>query len=99
MNRIQYMILLFGLALAPWTFTKCMDAVLAPLRPRGIGVLNYLDDWLILAHFRELMTLRIDILLHHLRSLGIRLKNAQTKVFTNSQQTIFLGFKLYSVMI
>ncbi len=28
----------------PRTFTKCMDAVLAPLRLQGIRVLNYLDD-------------------------------------------------------
>ncbi len=40
----QYKVLPFGLALAPRTFTKCMDAALAPLRLQGIRVLNYLDD-------------------------------------------------------
>ncbi len=29
-----------------------MNAALAPLRLQGIRVLNYLDDWLILAHYR-----------------------------------------------
>ncbi len=38
----QYKVLPFGLALAPRTFTKCMDAALALLRLQGIRVLNYL---------------------------------------------------------
>ncbi len=42
----QYKVLPFGLALAPRTFTKCMDAALAPLRLQWIRILNYLDDWL-----------------------------------------------------
>ncbi|KAL0195701.1 hypothetical protein M9458_009273, partial [Cirrhinus mrigala] len=45
----QYTVLPFGLSLAPRTFTKCMDAALSPLRQRGIRILNYLDDWLVLA--------------------------------------------------
>ncbi len=39
----------FGLSLAPRTFTRCMDAAFSPLRQMGIRILNYLDDWLILA--------------------------------------------------
>ncbi|KAI2643109.1 Transposon Ty3-G Gag-Pol polyprotein [Labeo rohita] len=45
----QYRVLPFGLALSPRTFTKCVDAVLVPLRLQGICILNYIDDWLILA--------------------------------------------------
>ncbi len=45
----QYTVLPFGLSLAPRTFTKCMDAAISPLRQMGIRILNYLDDWLILA--------------------------------------------------
>ncbi|KAL0148789.1 hypothetical protein M9458_055967 [Cirrhinus mrigala] len=45
----QYTVLPFGLSLAPRTFTKCMDAALSLLRQRGIRILNYLDDWLVLA--------------------------------------------------
>ena len=50
----QYRVLPFGLALSPRTFTKCMDAALAPLRLQGIRILNYIDDWLILAQSREM---------------------------------------------
>ncbi len=50
----QYRVLPFDLALSPRTYTKCMDAALAPLRLRGICILNYIDDWLILAQSQEL---------------------------------------------
>ncbi len=45
----QYTVLPFGLSLAPRTFTKSMDAALSPLKQMEICILNYLDDWLILA--------------------------------------------------
>ncbi len=78
-----------GLALAPRTFTKCMDAALAPLRLQGIRVLNYLDDWLILAHSRELVSRHRDIVLGHIHS---RLSmNAKKSVLLPSQRTVFLG--------
>ncbi len=45
----QYTVLPFGMSLAPRTFTKCMDTALSPQRQMGIRILNYLDDWLVLA--------------------------------------------------
>ncbi len=86
----QYMVLPFGLALAPRTFTKSMDAALAPLRLQGIRILNYLDDWPILASSREQVIRHRDSLLLHLCALGLRL-NGQKSVLTPAQQTIFFG--------
>ncbi len=94
----QYKILPFGLALVPRTFTKCMDAALAPLRLQGIRVLNYLDDWLILAHSRELVSCHRDIVLGHIHSLGLRM-NAKKSVLLPSQRTVFLGVRLDSVQM
>ncbi len=94
----QYKVLPFGLALAPRTFTKCMDAALAPLRLQGIRVLNYLDDWLILAHSRELVSRHRDIVLGHIHSLGLRM-NAKKSVLLPSQRTVFLGVRLDSVQM
>ncbi len=91
----QYKVLPFGLALAPRTFTKCMDAALAPLRLQGIRILNYLDDWLILASSREQVIRHRDSLLLHLCTLGLRL-NGQKSVLTPAQQTTFLGVCLDS---
>ncbi len=87
----QYKVLPFGLALAPRTFMKCMDAALAPLRFQGIHVLNYLDDWLILAHSKELVSRHRDIVLRHIHSLGLRM-NAKKSVLFPSQRPCFWGF-------
>jgi ribonuclease HI len=92
----QYSVLPFGLALAPRTFSKCVDAALSPLRSSGMRILNYLDDWLILAHSREVLIGHVEILLRHLDSLGMRV-NEQKSVFTPSQTTTFLGVCLNSI--
>ncbi len=94
----KYKVLPFGLALASRTFSKCMDAALAPLRFQGIRVQNYLDDWLILAHSRELVSHHRDIVLHHIRSLGLRMNTKKSVLFL-SQQTVFLGVHLDSVQM
>ncbi len=45
----QYKVLPFGLALSPHVFTKAVEGALVPMREQGVCILNYLDDWLILA--------------------------------------------------
>ncbi len=49
----QYKVLPFGLSLSPRVFTKVVEAALVPLREQGVRILNYLDDWLILAQSRR----------------------------------------------
>ena len=43
----QFMVLLFGMSLSPWIFTKLMEVIASHLRQRAISVFPYLDDWLI----------------------------------------------------
>ncbi len=92
----QYRVLPFGLALSPRTYTKCMDAALAPLRLQGIRILNYIDDWLILAQTQELVLRHWDVVLAHLESLGLRL-NAKKSVLSPAQRTTYLGVVWNSV--
>ncbi|KAK3569625.1 hypothetical protein QTP86_002587 [Hemibagrus guttatus] len=80
----------FGLALSPHTFMKCMDAALVPLRLQGICVLNYLDDRLILAHSKAMAASHWDVVLAHMRSLGLRI-NPEKCVLSPSQRTTLLG--------
>ncbi len=50
----RYQVLPFGLALSLCIFTKCLDAALVPLRLQDIRIMNYIDDWLILAQSHQL---------------------------------------------
>ncbi len=86
----QYSVLPFGLALAPRIFSKCVDAALSPLRASGIRILNYLDDWLILAQSRDTLLSHIDSLLIHLESLGLCV-NRQKSILAPSQSITYLG--------
>ncbi|KAL0199702.1 hypothetical protein M9458_002889, partial [Cirrhinus mrigala] len=86
----QYRVLPFGLALSPRTFTKCVDAALAPLRLQGIRILNYIDDWLILAQSEMVAVRHRDVVLAHMKELGLRL-NAKKSVVSPLQRITYLG--------
>lgn len=92
----QYKVLPFGLSLAPRTFTKCADAALAPLRQSGIRILNYLDDWLILAQSEREITAHKTVVLQHLENLGFKI-NLQKSLLTPTQRIAFLGTTLDSL--
>ncbi len=66
----QYRVLPFGLALSPRTFTKCVDAALILLRLQGIRIMNYIDDWLILAQSHQLAVRHRDVVLPNMKNLG-----------------------------
>ncbi len=91
----QYAVLPFGLSLAPRTFTKCMDAALSPLRQMGIRILNYLDDWLILAQSEVELLSHRTLILSHLERLGLRVNFAKSAL-SPSQRVSFLGTVLDS---
>ncbi len=61
-------------------------------------MLNYLDDWLILSHSRELVSRHRDIVLCHIHSLGLRM-NAKKSVLLPSHRTLFLGVHLDSIQM
>lgn len=89
-EAFQYRVLPFGLALSPRTFTKIVEAALAPLRMQGIRILNYIDDWLILAQTHDMAVRHRDVVLTHIRRLGFRLNIARS-VLVAARTTISLG--------
>ncbi len=94
----QYKVLPFGLSLAPCTFMQCMDTALSPLRQMGIRILNYLDDWLILAQSESGSTSHKTLLLSHLCCLGLRV-NVAKRILSPSQRVSFLGTVIDSVQM
>ncbi|KAI2655731.1 hypothetical protein H4Q32_024335 [Labeo rohita] len=76
----QYKVLHFDLSQSPRVFTKVVEAALAPLREVGIRILNYFDDWLILAHSRDIVCTHRDVVLNHLARLGLQVNWEKSKL-------------------
>ncbi len=88
----QYKVLPFGLSLSPRVFTKVAEAALVPLREQGVRILNYLDDWLILAQSQDQLCEHRDLVLSHLSQLGLRV-NWEKNKFLPMQRICFLGME------
>lgn len=91
----QFRVLPFGLSLAPRVFTRCVAAALSPVQARGITILPYLDDWLIVAPTRERAVRDTAILLSHVTRLGLTVNYTKSSL-TPSQRVVFLGVTLDS---
>lgn len=68
--QYQYNLLPFGFSLAPHTFSKCMERAVEPLRRKGIKVLFYLNDLIIMAPSWEEAALHTMEVVQHLLTLG-----------------------------
>lgn len=84
---------LFGISLALRTFTRCVHTALAPMRLRGLRIL---DDWLVCASSIEQCRSHVALLVSHVQALGLRL-NPKKCWLEPPQSTTFLGMYLDSV--
>ncbi len=75
---------------------EVVEGALTPLREVGVRILNYLDDWLILAQSREQLGDHRDLVLRHLSQLGLRVNWEKSKL-SPVQRISFLGVELDSV--
>ncbi len=92
----QYKVLPLGQSLSPRVFTKVAEAALVPMREQGVRILNYLEDWLILAQSRDQLCEHRDLVLSHLSQLGLQVNWEKSKLST-VQRISFLGMELDSV--
>ncbi len=82
--------------LGPHALFKLHRCSTSPLRSSGRCILNYLDDWLILAQSLDTLISHIDSLLIHLESLRLCV-NMQKSILAPSQSITYLGVCLDSV--
>eukprot|EP01132_Coremiostelium_polycephalum_P010169 gene10169-12475_t len=81
----------FGLTSAPRIFTQVLKPVINVLRAKGISIIAYLDDLLIIGKTQEECQNHIQQVLSLLTTLGFT-PNLEKSVLTPCQQLIFLGF-------
>ncbi len=93
-----FIILIIISIIAPHFHFQCIDAALAPLYLQGIHIMNYIDDWLILAQSYQLAVRYRDVILAHMKEFGLRL-NAKKSVLSPLQMTTFLGMALDSTLM
>ncbi|KAI2653724.1 hypothetical protein H4Q32_014052 [Labeo rohita] len=75
-----------------------MDAALSPLRQRGICILNYLNDWLVLAQLEVELLSHRSLILSHLECLGLEVNLAKSALHP-SRRISFLGAVFDSTQI
>ncbi|KAM4795568.1 uncharacterized protein WCC33_000623 [Rhinophrynus dorsalis] len=92
----QFTCLPFGLSSAPWCFTKLLKPVVHFLRSRGVRMIIYLDDMLIMSQDKERLLSHTELTLRLLTSLGF-LINWDKSVLVPSRSMEFLGFLIDSV--
>ena len=86
----QFLVLAFGLSTAPFVFTKVTKPIAAYLRAKGIRLIFYLDDILVIGATAEECHRNVQIVLDVLRLAGF-LINEKKSSLTPSQLFLYLG--------
>uniref|UniRef100_A0A0K8SFG0 Reverse transcriptase domain-containing protein n=1 Tax=Lygus hesperus TaxID=30085 RepID=A0A0K8SFG0_LYGHE len=94
--RYSFNCLCFGLACAPYTFSKLIRPVVAALRQRNILCLNYLDDFCFLGQSPSECSEAANQAISLLDSLGFKI-NFKKSVLQPSCVFRFLGFQFNSI--
>ena len=90
-QSFEFQTLPFGLASAPRIFTKLLRPVTAAMRRKGIRLLVYLDDILVMAEGRETLRRHLSEVAETLSKLGFVI-NTKKSIFEPTQEIEFLGF-------
>lgn len=92
----EFQCLPFGLSSAPRVFTKLLKPVTALLRQRGLRLILYLDDMLLMAQSKVELRTFVKLVPQLLQLLGFKI-NWDKSVLSPTQRIQFLGFTVNSV--
>ena len=95
-HTYQFTCLPQGFSPAPRIFTKLLKPVLSHLRSRGIQIICYIDDCLLIAQCPNLLRQQVNYSLKLFDSLGLTI-HPNKSVLAPTQSIEFLGFKLDSL--
>lgn len=87
----EFTALPFGLSSAPWCFTKVLNPVVEFLRARGIRMIVYLDNLLLMASCPRQLTAHLQMAVFLLQDLGFVI-NERKSLLQPAQSVTFLGF-------
>ena len=88
----QFRVLPFGVTTAPLVFTKLLQVVSAYLHSRGVDILIYFDDSLVLHFERDKLVRNTQLVLSLLVRLGF-IPSEEKSEINPSQDFIFLGYR------
>ena len=97
-EHYQFTCLPFSLSCALWVFTKVMKPIAIFLRARGVRMIVYIDNILLMADTAAQAKSHLEALTFLLTGLGFVI-NAQKSITTPTQQIEFLGLKVNSVSL
>ena len=92
----QFCCLPFGLSCAPRVFTKLMKPVVAFLRERGMRLIIYLDDMLVICNSQEELRENVLLMKDLFGVLGLTINEKKSQL-EPSQEIAFLGYQLSTV--
>ncbi|VDL82191.1 unnamed protein product [Nippostrongylus brasiliensis] len=95
-SAYRFTCLPFGLATAPYVYTKLMRVVVTHLRARGMRLINYLDDWIFFSENASACEREVTYAAHFFESLGMRI-NYSKSVMSPTQRIEFLGMEIDTV--
>ena len=84
----------FGLRPAPRLFTRLVACVAAFLRQRGLRLFGYLDDWLLAAESRDVLSRQLHFLLQTVQAVGFLVNWKKSELAPTRRPTFLHGCRL-----